>query len=329
MKKNRFIFLSSVILMFFLYQLVNHFFINFNHELIQNRTNNQPNQVASNNCPQHYPLGAPEIVGQSKDSYIKRSLNLCRTSYAVQFDTFFKTPISVSEIITADNVNRKSDERENNFQPDPTVNGNLQATLEDYQHSGFDRGHMAPFVDMKVNNDKNSPQLNQELTSKAENESFFLTNMVPQVGPNMNRGIWKNLETKVRLWAKDRGEIYVISGPIYETYFDTIGKSKVAVPNYLYKVIIDPKTMESISFLMPNVQVKMKTTRVLDRGNKEHPQTLPENAVDCNNYCNLTNFVVDLSLIEDKTGLKFYPQLNEKDKQKLERTSDKMSWKLK
>ena len=39
--------------------------------------------------------------------------------------------------------------RYDKFKPDPMVPQNVTATTNDYKHSGYDRGHMAPAADMK------------------------------------------------------------------------------------------------------------------------------------------------------------------------------------
>ena len=65
----------------------------------------------------------------------------------------------------------------------------------------MDRGHQAPSADFSSN---------LELMK----ESFTLSNAVPQQGDGFNRHIWKEFEDLVRKLAKDRGEIFVITGPI-------------------------------------------------------------------------------------------------------------------
>ena len=84
--------------------------------------------------------------------------------------------------------------RTNNFKPDPHLaNAELPATSNDYKYSGYDRGHLVPAGDMKVN-------------LKAMNESFYMTNMAPQL-PSFNRGVWKKLENQVRRIAKEEKKI--------------------------------------------------------------------------------------------------------------------------
>jgi hypothetical protein len=51
------------------------------------------------------------------------------------------------------------------------------------------------------------------MTEEASSNSFFMTNMSPQV-PTLNRQTWKTLESVVKDWAVDYGEINVITGPV-------------------------------------------------------------------------------------------------------------------
>ncbi|NBW02938.1 MAG: DNA/RNA non-specific endonuclease, partial [Cytophagia bacterium] len=88
-------------------------------------------------------------------------------------------------------------ERTDDFRIDPSVKSN-PVTSTSYQGSGFDRGHLAPAADFK-------------LKEKAMSETFFMSNMSPMT-PSFNRGIWSNLEDKVRENALSLGGVYVVTG---------------------------------------------------------------------------------------------------------------------
>ena len=79
--------------------------------------------------------------------------------------------------------------------------------------------------------------------------------MSPQRG-EFNRGVWKNLEAKVRDYAEHNGTLYVVTGPIFDknTPSITIGENKVAVPDAYYKVILDPNPAhpKAIGFILPH-----------------------------------------------------------------------------
>lgn len=275
------------------------------------------NVKANGQCPEHYPLGAPIVVSPQKDKIERRSFYLCRTGYAVQFDPATKTPLWSAEKLNAEILKGAKEPRTDDFQADPNVPGPAQATLNDYKGSRFDRGHMSPAAD-QAGRDGN-----------AMSQSFYLTNMVPQVGVNQNRGIWADLEAQVRKWAEQRGEVLVVTGPIFDQGTATIGHSQVWVPTRLYKVVIDPKTFESIAFIIPNRQIITKKTRQLDNGNPQFPQTQPEQAVKCSEEgCTTENFVVNVATVEQATGLKFFSALKDADHQTVTQNISR-SWKFK
>lgn len=252
-------------------------------------------------CPEHYPLGIPMVLTVEKEKVARRSFYLCRTGYAVQFDPATKTPLWVAEKLTSQQLGAEKEDRTDDFRQDPDVPGPAQASLNDYKGSKFDRGHMAPAADMIGR------------SGNAMSESFYLTNMIPQVGPNQNRGIWADLEGTVRQWSKARGEILVVTGPIFSEGTIAIGNSKVWVPTHLYKVVLDPKTFESIAFIIPNRQIVTRKTRNLDKGNPQSPQTTEAQAINCGSVCSIENFMVPVVNVEKATGIRFFSRVNDKD----------------
>lgn len=281
------------------------------------------------NCEEHYQLGKPIVIKEDKEKVEKRSFYLCRLGYAIQFDPAYKTALWSAEDLTADRMDNEKEERTDNFQPDPEVPYAAQATLNDYKRTHFDRGHLSPAADMKLKDGVVPPNQQKIASEQIMSQSFYLTNMVPQVGPNQNRGIWADLEKQVRKWAKDQGHIAVVSGPIYDNGFQTIGSSKVAIPTRLYKVIINVRTYETIAFIIPNVQIATKKTRKLDEGNPDYPQTTPQKAINCGNSCSISNFVTTVSDVEKLSGLRFFSKLNDSDHSKVIKNVNISKWSMK
>jgi len=209
-------------------------------------------------CKQHVVYGAP-VKAEGNNQY------LCRTAYAVNYNYVTKVPFYAVEHITVENL-VKNAPRKDDFREDPEIPAQHRATLADYTGMGFDRGHVAPAADMTF-------------SAKAMSESFFLSNMMPQV-PGNNRGIWKYLEENVRYWVQVKGEVYVITG----TLFDAQPKmmNKVAIPSHVYKIVIDPKSGKQIAYLFPNEKLDPKL---------------------------IDNYAVSVATIEQKTGINFSPAL--------------------
>jgi len=175
--------------------------------------------------------------------------------------------------------------RDDDFRPDPVVKTG-SANLKDYKGSGYDRGHLAPAADMGF-------------SAAAMSESFYMSNMSPQK-PSFNRGIWKNLETQVRNWAKVYDKIYVVTGGVLKSGLPFIGKNRVAVPEKYYKIIFREKGShaEMIAFLLANMK-------------SEQP---------------LSSFVVSVDEIEKLTGVDFFPQLPDGLENKLEAQRSAQNW---
>jgi endonuclease G len=184
------------------------------------------------NCPQFAPYGAP--ISSLLESDVQY---LCKLNYALQYNNKTKTASYVLEYVTKESITGTA-KRKDDFRPDPAIPKQNQSLLSDYAGHPYDRGHLSPAGD----NTKSAAVMS---------ESFFLSNMVPQ-NQNNNRGIWKQLETKVRDYVLNTGDLYVASGPIYDKDYKTIGANKVGVPTKLYKVIIDVKNNKASAYIFPN-----------------------------------------------------------------------------
>jgi len=56
--------------------------------------------------------------------------------------------------------------------------------------------------------------------------------MTPQI-PGFNRGIWGNLEERVRAWLLQYNNLYVVTGPVFKSNLEAIGANQVAVTRIL------------------------------------------------------------------------------------------------
>lgn len=281
------------------------------------------------NCEQHFPLGIPMVVSAEREKVEKRSFYLCRDAYAVQFDPLYKTPIWSAENLTGVRMAGAIEPRAEDFMADPDVPARAQAALSDYKGYKVDRGHTSPAADMRIYNAMLKAEELQLANMKAMSQSFFLTNMVPQVGVNNNRGIWKDLEGQVRGWAMEKGQVLVVTGPIYDQGFKTIGRSSVGVPTRLYKVVIDTKTYDAIAFIIPNRQIITKRTKKLDEGNENLPQTTPSQAISCTpNPCSIRDFAVPVAHVEKAAGLKFFTRIAPNDREKVVNQVNPSNWRM-
>lgn len=158
--------------------------------------------------------------------------------YVLSYNEQWRLPNWVGYELTAEETYGDI-ERTDWFDTDPEVKG-VCPRHSDYTHSGYDRGHMAPAADMAWD-------------KQAMVESFYMSNICPQVH-GLNAGAWKQLETKVRTWAREDSAIIVVCGPIVGISTITIGQNKVVVPEKFYKIVASPyaRNPRGIAFIFNN-----------------------------------------------------------------------------
>lgn len=212
-------------------------------------------------------------------------------------------PNWVAHIISKEIVG-KGFSRTNDFRPDPLVKTGsteekdffLKTLNPDSSYSydgfGYDRGHLAPSADFRWN-------------KEAMSESYFYSNMSPQL-PDFNRGIWAKTESFLREYvAENKHDIYVVTGGILSNDLPKVERSihKVSIPRKFYKVAADLEgdTPEGIAFIIPN------------KGS-DYP---------------VISFAVPIDSVEKITGIDFFASLPDSVQDKFEKTTDIHYWQTK
>ena len=216
----------------------------------------------------------------------QREQVIAHEGYTVSYNSLWCIPNWVAYELTAEEVDG-DEPRGDDFVPDPLAKGNT-ATTNDYKHSGYDRGHMAPAGDMKW-------------SKTAMDESFYLSNICPQ-NKNLNKGDWKELEELARKWALEYGNIYIACGPIVADNHKTIGQNNVAVPESFFKVFLRETNNRwtTIGFLFEN-----------KAGNKK-----------------LNTYIRSIDEIEELTGIDFFPLLADDVEEAIERQTNTYDWNI-
>ena len=207
--------------------------------------------------------------------------------YTVSYNADYRIANWVAYVLTDKEARSDKAERQNKFVVDPLVKG-ASATNEDYTRTGYDRGHLAPAGDMKW-------------SEKAMRESFYLSNITPQK-PGLNRGIWKELEEQIRLWARENGAVLIATGPVIpDEELNRLGKNRVGVPRQFYKVLcmVVNNQLEGVGFLFEN----------RDYG------TTP-----------LRQMMVPIDSVEQVTGIDFFPALPDDEERQMEATVHTDLW---
>ncbi len=199
---------------------------------------------AQTSCPEHFASGqAPELINQKLSAKTK---DVCYSGYALKHSGITRTPLYSAEHLTRDRLTMgKGLKRNSKFYPDPNIPSSERAELHHYARSGYDRGHVAPSGDM--------------FDQQSQQECFSLANMIPQES-SVNRGVWEGIESATRKLTKDRGELYVVTGPIYSgSGIQKIGGA-VMVPTQVFKAIYDPKRNEAGAYLVGNIEGSQSQT---------------------------------------------------------------------
>ncbi|WP_256961092.1 DNA/RNA non-specific endonuclease [Salinicola salarius] len=161
---------------------------------------------------------------------------------------------------------------------------------DDYTHSGYDRGHLAPNYAMSVVHGRD-----------AQLASFLMTNITPQ-RPKLNRQLWQRLEEAVIDDFVPRfGRVWVVTGPVFDDQLlHRVGFTQVPVG--FYKILVVPgQTPRALAFLMPQ---------------------------DVSGNEPLARFLVTVDEIEAHTGLDFFPQLPDSIERQMEGYVETAGWGL-
>ena len=219
-----------------------------------------------------------------------KEILLVREGYTVSYNKDRKVPNWVAWHLTSDHTKGRNYRDGMDFYEDVEVPA-PRATFEDYHHSKYDRGHMCPSGDNKW-------------SEKAQRQTFLYSNMCPQ-NHDLNTGDWNDLEIQCRYWAKQMGDIYIVTGPVfYNGVKRTIGSHKVAVPDAFFKVLLDDnRKAKAIGFIYPN-----------SAGHKD-----------------MDEYVVSVDEVERITGMDFFSMLDDRVEESVEAASYKKmmeDWKV-
>ena len=193
-------------------------------------------------CDLGYAEDDPLFFGNPSDAYFNVSLEdnylMEKENYTMSYNNSTLSANWVAWHLDGDDIGDAP--RSNKFVADKDLPDNWHhVTKGDYQFNayGFDRGHLCPSADRTYSADAN-------------NETFLMSNMVPQSSDN-NRVVWVALEKYQREIVDNGNELYIFAGPAGtggegdRGYFDYIpvvaddgSELKINVPAYTWKIIL-------------------------------------------------------------------------------------------
>ncbi|MEJ8572172.1 DNA/RNA non-specific endonuclease [Microbaculum marinum] len=285
-----------------------------------------PGGAATDSCPKapasvgdHGPQTCRQIwaeigMPEYEDGIDQCITPICHLGFLTGHDDRRRSPAWVIERLTREMVTGPNKRPDIRFIPEQHAPEEARAQDRDYTGSGFDRGHQAASADFTV-----SPEMMED--------TFVLSNAVPQQGIGFNRSVWRELESLTQQLAANRGTIYVITGTVprekdavvtmeadacgAEIAFPYPAKAAiceanaedieaectggVAVPIALYKIIYDPALNRVNAYLMPNINHTplKKRVRTIDY---------------------IQDYRTSIATIENLTGLKFFPDMTRRQR---------------
>lgn len=186
----------------------------------------------------------------------------------------------------------KNTSRTDAWADDPLIPVAYRTYKDDYNKAGYTRGHLCASED-------------RVYSKEANKQTFYYSNMSPQIGNQFNGGIWLNMEAKVQSWGKEdslRDTLYVVKGGTIDD--DKILKyagNGVAVPKYYFMAVLARK----------NDQYKAMAFFVEHKAYSSY---------------NVTDYAMSVDELEKRTGIDFFHNLPENIEAKVEETFDKNQW---
>jgi len=211
----------------------------------------------------------------------------CHSYYCLSYVEKYEQAEWVAYPLTKSSLQKPNVPRTDYFEDDLSIL-TKSSTFYDYKSSGYTKGHLAPAADMAF-------------SEEAMKESFFMSNMSPQLRA-FNGGIWRELEEQTRDWAYNNNSIYIVTGPILDSR-TPLTKKGIGIPSAFYKIILDSQEPEfkAIAFIISHE----KSTRPLQ------------------------DYAVSIDEVEKQTGIDFFPKrLGNKEGAKIEAAFDLNKWKF-
>ena len=222
------------------------------------------NALYANVCSQFgCPTGAP-----GSNDVIKRSIYTLSNNQNSKFADWAAYVVSP---LTIDGPSRSR-----SWRSDPEIAKQYTLETADYKDANAlirtDRGHQVPLASVSNTDDWRTTN--------------YLSNITPQ-SSNINQGPWVRLETAVRDLARKGNTVYVVTGPLYESFFAMLpgADEPHIIPSGYFKIVA---TISHFGFIKASAYV------------------MEQNSARADNYCTKE---VTIDNIESRSGLNIFPML--------------------
>jgi len=185
--------------------------------------------------------------------------------------------------------------RESTYLMDADMDESLYLDDDYFYGSGFDHGHICPSADRLY-------------STKANDQTFYLTNMQPQYN-KFNAGLWAKMEERVRNFTpKASGDtLFVCKGGTIDTEENILQrvKGKLIVPKYFYMALLMKNSLgyRAIAFWAENQNKDLSS-----------------------DISNLKNYCLSIDELESRTGIDFFCNLPDKTETEVEASYSLAAW---
>ena len=260
-------------------------------------------------------LEIPQLRGNATDLFIVHTVPNYGINYCMEYDCNLKAQRwSAYQSYASNNVKnwnrsdwRKTEWGGDPFQEDPLIPTQYRTTLADHRSNGHDRGHIMGSED-RVN------------SKDANEQTFYLSNMQPQLNGFNAQGIWLELENRIRDSYRNHDAkrsnyfcdtLYVVKGGTIDegnyTRVRGAGQSLVC-PNYFFMALLRKSSKDKTQNGYAAIGFWM--------AHKSNTDT------DCAKYA------VSIDRLEELTGIDFFCNLPDEIEKKVESNLVLSTWKL-
>jgi endonuclease G len=269
----------------------------------------RPEPEDDEDVKRHVPYGMATPLGDTADEVL-----LVQKDYVIWYDRGLMVPLWVAYLLEGNQPPVTTPGLK--FRRDPRLAKAEAVGNEEYTHTDYQRGHMAPRADFLF-----------DLIAVVN--TYITTNACPQY-PAFNSPIWRDYEIGVRRAADARGKLWVRTGAIFDS--DHNGRRdpermcrrvgtlrRIARPTHFYKIL-----------LVERQGVREVQAAIFEHKRYANPSTRPStNELLARRYDPARgkwNGRCTVDEVERITGVNFFPGLHDDEERTLESTEPTEPW---
>lgn len=255
-------------------------------------------------------LEIPQLKAGDNDLFIVHTTTDYGINYCMEYDCELKAQRwSAFQSYASNNVKnwnrnswRNTEWEGDPFQEDPLIDKRYRTSLSDHRSNGHDRGHIMGSED-RVN------------SKDANEQTFYLSNIHPQLNGFNAQGIWYDLENKIRNRYRNHDinkssyfcdTLYVVKGGTIDranyTWVKGSGQNLVC-PNYFYMAILRKSSKDTTQGGYAAIGFWMKHV-----ANTDQAGTTSQ----------MGKYAVTIDRLEELTGIDFFYNLPDEIEKKVE-----------